>query len=497
MNINQALNYFGTWQGEIWNKRKNGEIYPQWLTISSVKDNEEHVTHYVGTFNDISARKAAEDEIMQLAFYDTLTCLPNRRLLLNRLKLALEVSLRQVNIGALLFIDLDNFKTLNDTYGHDTGDILLHQVANRLLTCVRDGDTVARLGGDEFVIMLENLSDTTLEAQRQCQSVAEKILATLNQVFLLGNKQHHSTPSIGITLFGEQHESIDEPLKRADLAMYQAKAAGRNTMKFFDPQMQNVVAKRAAMELSLREAVINDQFVLHYQAQINGKSQLTGAEMLLRWNHPEHGMMFPNEFIALAEDSRLILPLGHWVLETACEQLAQWSKIDAMAHLTIAVNVSERQFHQSDFVERVLSTIAASGANPSLLKLELTESLLIKNIEDVIAKMKALKQKGIGFSLDDFGTGYSSLVYLRKLPVDILKIDQSFVRNMLTDREDYVIVQGIIALAKAFHCTTVAGGCGNSQHFQALLEMGCDISQGYAIAKPMPAENIISWCRRC
>ncbi|OGB32743.1 MAG: hypothetical protein A3F78_08050 [Burkholderiales bacterium RIFCSPLOWO2_12_FULL_61_40] len=489
--MHQGVLSHGTWQGEVWDRRKNGDIFPVWLIITAVKTDAGVLTHYVATLSDITQRKAAEDQIRNLAFYDPLTQLPNRRLLMERLEKALATGTRHLRKGALLFIDLDNFKTLNDTLGHDMGDLLLQQVAKRLSTCVREYDTVARLGGDEFVVMLEDLSESALEAATQAETVGEKILRTLNQVYLLASHEHHSTPSIGVTLFGEQHEGIDEPLKRADLAMYQAKAAGRNTLRFFDPQMQAVVAARAALEAGLREALVRGQFLLHYQVQVatgpgSEHRRMTGAEVLVRWKHPARGMVSPAEFIPLAEETGLILPLGQWVLETACAQLAQWAHTPALAHLTIAVNVSARQFHQFDFVQQVHKVLDATGANPQRLKLELTEGLLVSNIEDVIAKMGSLKSLGVGFSLDDFGTGYSSLSYLKRLPLDQLKIDQSFVRDILVDPNDAAIAHMVVVLANSLGLAVIAEGVETEAQKAFLASQGCHAYQGYLFSRPLP-----------
>lgn len=489
----RSIEQRGSWQGEIWNRRKDGEVFPEWLTITAVKDNAGLTTHYVATFTDISARKVAEEQIKRLAFYDPLTGLPNRRLLMDRLEQALAAGARHQRKGALLFVDLDNFKVLNDTLGHYQGDLLLEQVAQRLSTCIREGDTVARLGGDEFVVMLEDLSENAPEAATQAEIVGEKILATLNQIYQLGAHEHRSTPSIGITLFGEQHEDIDQPLKRADLAMYQAKAAGRNTLRFFDPQMQAVVSVRAALESSLREAVQKKQFILHYQAQVTGQasgpSVLTGAEALVRWHDPSRGLVSPAEFIPLAEETGLILPLGAWVLETACTQLARWAGRPDMAPLTLAVNVSARQFHQANFVDQVLAVLARTGANPSRLKLELTEGLLVANVEDIIAKMTALKAVGVGFSLDDFGTGYSSLSYLKRLPLDQLKIDQGFVRDILIDPNDAAIAKMVVVLANSLGLAVIAEGVETGAQREFLAGQGCYAYQGYLFGRPMPLEE--------
>ena len=494
--MKDSLANTGFWQGEIWNRRKNGSVYPEWLTISVVKNAQEQVTHYVSALTDITARKSAEDEIRNLAFYDPLTQLPNRRLLHDRLKQALASSTRSGRNGALLFIDLDNFKVLNDTLGHDIGDILLQQVAGRLSTCVREGDTIARLGGDEFVVILEDLSENAAEAASQAEAVGGKILVTLNQTYQLAQYEHSSTPSIGITLFAGHLEVIDELLKRADLAMYQAKAAGRNTLRFFDPEMQAAVVTRAALEADLREAVQKEQFLLYYQVQVDGDGRLTGVEALLRWQHPQRGMISPADFIPLAEETGLILPLGQWVLEMACAQLARWATSQKMAGLTVAVNVSARQFHHENFVGQVLKALDRSGANPHRLKLELTESLLVEDVEDVITKMSALKSKGVSFSLDDFGTGYSSLSYLKLLPLDQLKIDQGFVRDILNDPNDAAIARTVIALAESLGLAVIAEGVEIEAQRELLATQGCHSYQGYLFSRPLPIEEVDALIRR-
>ena len=338
--------------------------------------------------------KGAEDEIRHLAFYDPLTRLPNRRLLLDRLQRALASSTRSKREGALLFIDLDNFKTLNDTFGHARGDLFLQQVTQRLTACIREGDTVARLGGDEFVVMLEDLSENPEDAAGQIKAVGEKILANLNQPYAIASQEHHGTASIGATLFGESRGSVDDLLKQADFAMYQAKAEGRNTLRFFDPDLQAAVKARTVLEAELRQAIKKGQFVLHYQPQVDGEGRLIGAEALLRWQHPERGLVPPAEFIPLAEETGLILPLGNWVLETACHQMVAWARRRKTAHLALAVNVSARQFRQDDFVEQVLAVVHDTRADPRKLKLELTESMLLDNVQDIIAKMIALQAQG-------------------------------------------------------------------------------------------------------
>ena len=477
----------GAWQGEIWNRRKNGEVFPEWLSISAVKDSSGQVTHYVATFSDISAHKAAEDQIKSLAFFDTLTGLPNRRLLLDRLVQAMVSGARHGRQGALLYIDLDDFKTLNNSYGHDVGDALLQQVAQRLSGCMREGDTVARPGADSFAVLLEALSANAVEAATQAESVGEKIRLALSEPYQLDGHLHRSTASIGVTLLDDrQQEGVDEPLKRAELAMYQAKTAGRNTLRFFDPQMQTAVLALAALEADLREALRSDQFVLYYQAQVNGASRVSGVEALVRWQHPLRGLVPPSEFIALAEQTGLILPLGQWVLETACAQLAAWAGLLERAQLTVAVNVSALQFHQGDFVAQVMSALARSGAKPQRLKLELTESLLVHDVEGIIAKMSALQAQGVGFSLDDFGTGYSSLSYLKRLPLNQLKIDQGFVRDILQDPNDAAIAKMVVALAETLGLAVIAEGVETAAQRDFLAAQGCHAYQGYLFSRPLP-----------
>ena len=493
----QTLNQTGRWQGEIWDRRKNGEVYPKHLNISAVKNEEGAITHYVGTQFDISEQKKAEERINELAYYDQLTGLANRTLMLDRLKHAMTSNFRSSSHGALMFINMDNFRTLNDTLGHDAGDLLLKQVAQRLTATVRENDTVARLGGDEFVVMLESLSTSAGEAATQTKTIGEKILARLNKTYLIGSHEHHCTSSIGITLFLGHHENV-ELLKRANLAMYEAKAAGRNTLRFFDPEMQDIVTKRVALEADLREGVLKGQFLLYFQAQVMGQGQLTGAEALVRWQHPQRGLVSPIDFIPLAEETGLILPLGRWVLETACAQLALWATEPEMAHLTLAVNVSARQFHQPDFVAQVLEIIERSGANPQRLKLELTESLLVKNVQEIIEKMNALKinAKGICFSLDDFGTGYSSLNYLKRLPLDQLKIDQSFVRDVLSDPNDAAIAKTVVALALSLGLGVIAEGVETEAQRAFLAVSSCHDCQGYFFSEPLPVAEFEQFAKQ-
>lgn len=466
-----------------------------WISISGVPvfDEKGVFRGYRGIGRDITGRKRAEDDTLRLAFYDTLTGLPNRRLLLDRLSQAMSASARSHRHGALLYIDLDNFKDLNDTLGHDMGDRLLEQVGNRLVTCIRDGDTVARLGGDEFVVMLENLNDSAPDAAIQTEIVGEKLLTALNQPYDLAGTEHHSTPSIGVTLFSGHLQSVEELLKQADLAMYQAKAAGRNNLCLFDPVMQSAVAARATLEVDLRQGLKRQELLLYYQPVVDRARRVTGAEALVRWLHPTRGLVSPGEFIALAEQTGLILHIGQWVLQTACRQLAAWAAHLSTRHLTLAVNVSARQFKEADFVALVLAALDDSGANPKLLQLELTESMLLNDVEDIIAKMSLLKLRGVGFSLDDFGTGYSSLAYLKRLPLDRLKIDQSFVRDVLTDPNDAAIAVTILALARSLDLAVVAEGVETEGQRDFLMRNDCAGFQGYLFGRPGPADKLKSF----
>ncbi|MCK6414634.1 MAG: EAL domain-containing protein [Giesbergeria sp.] len=439
---------------------------------------------------DVTDRKRAAQEIERLAFYDALTSLPNRRLLLDRLQRLLLASQRSHQHGALLFIDLDNFKDLNDTLGHDMGDQLLIQVATRLVASVRECDTVARFGGDEFVVLLEGLDTQQEPAARQAEAVARKLLMALNQPFELAGQQHYSTPSIGLTLFGQERQSVDELLKRADLAMYEAKAAGRNTHRFFDPGMQQALHERSSLEADLRQGLARGEIFVHYQPVVDYQGHIKGAEALARWNHPERGLISPAEFIPLAEQTGLILPLGQHILQTACEQLVHWAGKKETAHLSMAVNVSARQFRQSGFMAEVLQTLRETGANPRRLKLELTESLLLGDIEDTIERMVQLKREGVGFALDDFGTGYSSLSYLKRLPLDQVKIDRGFVRDVLSDPNDAAIVRTILALAQSLDLDVVAEGVETAGQLGFLRLHGCEQFQGYLFGRPGPIAEV-------
>jgi diguanylate cyclase (GGDEF)-like protein/PAS domain S-box-containing protein len=451
-----------------------------------VCDDQGHPLRINGIAFDITEWKEAQNKINSLAFYDPLTGLPNRRLLSDRLQHALASSLRNGRAGAIMFIDLDHFKTINDTLGHALGDVLLQQAAIRLTSCVRNEDTVARIGGDEFVVMLEYLSEDEPVAATQTESIGEKILAALSQPYQIASHEYRSTCSIGISLFNDLQQSADELLKQADIAMYQAKRAGRNTLRFFDTQMQEIVSAKATLESELRKALGNQQFQLYYQIQVDSFLQPIGAEALIRWNHPNRGLVPPLEFISLAEETRLILPIGQWVLETACAQLRAWQREILTRDLVLAVNVSAREFLQDDFVAQVRAAIRRHAINPMRLKLELTESLLLEDIEDTVEIMNALNDIGVQLSLDDFGTGYSSLQYLKRLPLDQIKIDQLFVRDLAVDSGDRAIVRTIIAMAKSLNLGVIAEGIETEEQLQLLLNKGCTHYQGYLFGKPVP-----------
>ncbi len=479
---------------EMQRVRPDGSL--MWASISGTPmfDAGGKFTGYQGIGRDITERKLAEEKIEQLAFYDALTGLPNRRLLVERLQLALLGTGRHDLYSAVLFIDLDNFKDLNDTQGHDMGDLLLRQVAARLQDSVREVDTVARLGGDEFVVVLEELGSDMDAVTARVEQVGRKILARLNQVYLLGKLAHYSTPSVGVALLSRQVKSVDELLKRADLAMYESKAAGRNTMRFFDPTMQALVTQRAAVDRDLRLALTRGELVLYYQPVVDSQAMVVGVEALVRWQHPKLGFLPPSEFIAQAEHTGLIVPLGQWVLCTACEQLVQWASKPATARLTMAVNVSARQFRHPDFVAQVLKVLSRTGADPRLLKLEITESLLVTDMQDVIEKMQTLRAAHVSFSLDDFGTGYSSLSYLKRLPLDQLKIDKSFVRDVLTDPSDAAIANTVLALGHSLNLRVVAEGVEELGQCEFLRRNGCTFFQGYLFGKPVPIDQLRLGC---
>ncbi|MDB5855176.1 MAG: hypothetical protein JWR22_3217 [Herminiimonas sp.] len=482
----QLLLERGAWSGATLERHKNGAelvIENQWTLVCD-EDGAPQSVFAIKT--DITQRKAAEDAIHSLAFYDPLTGLANRRLLVERLTASLAARAGSERNGAVLYVDLDNFKTLNDTLGHDQGDELLRQAAARIKSCVPEGETVARLGGDEFVVVLDKLEETPAAAAAQATQVGAKILAVFNAPFYIDSSECHSTPSIGIALFGER-QSASELLKRADLAMYQAKAAGRNTARFFDPAMQAAATAKVELEADLRQGLRLGEFALHYQPQMDSEGRVTGAEALARWQNPRRGMVSPVEFIPLAEETGLIVALGESVLRTACAQLTKWCEIPRLAELTVAVNVSARQFRHPGFAEKLLAILADTGADPRRLKLELTESVLLENVEETIQKMNLLKTRGVCFSLDDFGTGYSSLMYLKRLPLDQLKIDQSFVRDVLVDSNDAAIARAIITLGQSLGLAVIAEGVETEEQRAFLSLHGCHAYQGFLFSPALPA----------
>lgn len=479
----------GQWAGEIWDRRKSGEIYPKFMTLTAVRDKQGTLTNYVSVATDISLRKQSEEEIRQLAFFDPLTRLPNRRLFQDRLQHTLAASQRSGHYVAVMLLDLDRFKTINDSLGHAVGDLLLIEVARRLRAAVRESDTIARLGGDEFIVILEPLDTNRETAASQAGQVAENIRQVLGQPYQLTAHELRSTPSIGITLSLGHVETEPELIKQADVALYAAKAAGRNTIRFYDPQMQAALNKRATLEADLYLALERQEFQLHYQIQVDSQGRTLGAEALLRWQPAERGFIYPDQFIPVAEESGLIVPIGLWVLETACAQLVAWAHAPLTCELTLAVNVSAQQFRQADFVAQVQRVLRLTGANPARLKLELTESLLLDNVEDAIGKMRTLREQGVAFSLDDFGTGHSSLSYLKRLPLAQIKIDRSFVRDIATDANDAAIVNTIIVMSQTLGMDVIAEGVETETQRDFLAHHGCHAFQGYLFGKPVSLEQ--------
>jgi diguanylate cyclase (GGDEF)-like protein/PAS domain S-box-containing protein len=475
------------WKGEIWNRRKNGVVFPELLTVTGVRDEQDKLIHYVAIFSDVSDKKAAEQEIHNLAFFDPLTNLPNRRLLLDRLQHEIAAAKRQSKYGALFFLDLDHFKTLNDSRGHQVGDELLIQVAQRLQSIIRNEDTASRLGGDEFIIMVPGRFMDLQQATDHAAMLAEKILLAINQPFIVQGSEHHFSTSIGVTLYPETADEPEDVIQQADTAMYRAKERGRNDISFFQPSMQEAADRRLTLEKEMRLALQEKQFVLHYQAQFNKQQQVVSAEALIRWIHPEKGMVSPAEFIPLAEATQLILPIGAWVLHETCNQIKAW---DEQGHRIdhVAVNVSSRQFRQSGFVQQVRQALMDAGISAKRLVVELTEGCVIEDIDDTIAKMQALQAMGVRISIDDFGVGYSSLSYLKSLPLSQLKIDQSFVRHC-DDASAAVIVETIIMMANSLGLNVIAEGVENQAQVDFLTAKGCFFYQGFYFARPVAAAN--------
>ncbi len=486
----EALGRVIAHQREVSGLRKNGEQFPLRLSVSRITVAAQ--VSYIVVLADLSQHRQAEEKIQNLAFFDELTGLPNRRRLLDRLQMAIKAATRSEQHGALILLDLDHFRHINDTLGPGYGDDMLRQVGVRLLACVREEDTVAHLGGDEFAIMLETLGLGGQLAALHAKAVAQKILHALSQPYDLRGRLYVSSASLGIVMFDKNASNFDELLKMADAAMYQAKEAGRKTVRFFDPSMQALAVARMELEKDIQRGLAQQEFVLHYQLQVDAQGAPVGAEALIRWQHPQRGLVSPGQFIAVAEETGLILHLGQWVLDTACQQLLQWAANEATAGWTMAVNVSALQFSQDDFVETVAQAVADSGIDARHLKLELTESMLIDDLQQVITKMRNIKAMGVSFSLDDFGTGYSSLTHLKRLPMDQLKIDQSFVRDLLTDPDDAVICQTIVALGHNLGMQVIAEGVETPGQRDFLAGIGCDAFQGYLFARPLPPEALVS-----
>jgi diguanylate cyclase (GGDEF)-like protein/PAS domain S-box-containing protein len=479
----------GRWQGEIWNKRKNAQIYAEMLTITAILTPDRGVIYYVGSFSDITDNKEAEAEIHRLAYYDPLTRLPNRRLLHDRLHQALAASSRSGLYGAMFFIDVDNFKALNDTRGHVVGDLLLIEVAQRLRGTLREGDTVARQGGDEFVVLLEDLGAEIAGATTLSKRMGDKLFQIFDQPVTLDGNEYQCKLCIGVSLFGK-HDTVEDLFKHADLALYQAKNAGRNTLRFFHPTMQAVLDLRSALEAELSQALERKQLRLFYQPQVNSAGRMIGVEALLRWQHPQRGLVMPNEFIALAEDTGSILPIGLWVLETACAQLKTWENDTRTLDLKVAVNVSARQFRQPDLVAQIRNVLEVSCVKPTRLILELTESLVMEDVQDAIEKMQAIQRLGVSFSMDDFGTGYSSLSSLARLPLDQLKIDGAFVRNLSKKGNDATIARTIITMGREMTMNVIAEGVETVEQRDFLKIHGCHAYQGYLFSRPLPLDEL-------
>ncbi|AOV18810.1 hypothetical protein BJI67_16355 (plasmid) [Acidihalobacter aeolianus] len=470
-------------------RKKNGTEFPVLVSLQRVHMADGETTFaYMIDFTELKQR---EEEIQELAFYDQLTKLPNRHLMIDRLTLALSNAERSKHYGAVLMIDLDNFKVINDTLGHDYGDLVLQQVAVQLQNCLRPGDTLSRLGGDEFLVILESLADVEGAAVRETESTCQRLLHALGQPFMLDGKPYRISACIGATLFNNADLTLDDRIKQADIAMYQAKNTARNTMQFFDPRMQESINRRATDESDLYTAIENGQFELHYQIQVDGDGTPTGAEALIRWRHPERGLVSPAEFIPLAEETGQILPIGRWVINAACAQLRLWQSDPLMRHLTLSFNISSRQFQQPEFPRIVRRALQRHAAPADHLKIELTESVLLDNAEHAIAVMQQLRELGIRFSLDDFGTGYSSLQYLKRLPLDQLKIDQSFIHDISTDSGDLSIVQAIMAMASKLGFEVIAEGVETHEQRELLASIGCFAYQGYLFGRPVSATALL------
>jgi diguanylate cyclase (GGDEF)-like protein len=488
--MQDILDKMGYWQGEVWNQRKDGEVYPEWLGVSAVSENGGRAKYYVYIFSDMSERLAAQERIEFLAHHDPLTGLPNRLLLRDRAEQAQAQAARMQSRVALMFLDLDRFKTINDSLGHPVGDALLLAVVERLKTCVRDSDTISRQGGDEFIILLNDVRDSEAASR-----VADKIHQRMSEPILLANQSLISSFSIGIALYPDDGEDFDSLMQKADTAMYHAKESGRNSHRFFTEQMNRKVVEHMTLETQLRRALERNEFVLHYQPQLNlHEGTIIGVEALIRWNNPESGLVPPCKFIPVAEDSGLIVPIGAWVINEACRQAKAWQNA-GLPPFVVAVNLSAVQFRQHDLINTVINALVLSDLDSQWLELELTESILIQDAEATLDLVRRLKALGVKLSVDDFGTGYSSLAYLKRFAVDKLKIDQSFIRDLVADPDDAAIVRAIIQMARSLKLTTIAEGVETEELSNLLRLFHCDEIQGYWFARPIPADQLEEFVR--
>ncbi len=486
-----AINSEEKWEGEIWNKRKNGEVYPEWERITKVVDEAGNITNFIATFTDITEKKKKEEHIHYLVHYDALTGLPNRPLFRNQLTNVLARSKRNDQAGAILLMNIDRFKSINDSLGHDVGDELLIQFSKRLVQCIRKEDIVARLSADEFIVLMCELNDEKGKVAHTAEIIALKMLENLATPMNIAGHELMITASIGVTMFPKDGNTVDSLIMQADTALYRAKESGLNNVQFFEPEMEKIAIKRMEIEYALRRAVLYGQLMVYYQPQIDINSdKIIGAESLLRWEHPTMGMVSPADFIPIAEDSGLIVDIGTWVLESACKQIKEWEdkgEFNSLKH--VAVNISARQFSQLDFVSTVISIIEQYQIAPCHLELELTESALVTNVDETRDKLKVLKDFGVCVSVDDFGTGYSSLAYLQKFPIDVLKIDQSFIKDLESDFSDKTIVKTIIAMAKTLDLHVIAEGVENDRQLAYIKQEGCDCFQGYLCSPAVKPET--------
>ncbi len=491
-NLWEAVSTEGKWEGSVWNRNKEGRTIPVWLSISAVKGEDGTHTHYIGIYSNTSDPREAERKILELAYYDPLTNLPNRRLLLDRLNQARIAASRNHVYGAVLLIDIDRFKSINDTRGHDMGDQVLMAVAQSLRSNLREMDTAARLGGDEFIVLIPDLGPNAENAMHALNLIADKLHKSISEPVNLNGIIHTTTASIGITLFSDKTQGTNELLKEADLALYQAKAAGRNTIRFFNDAMHIQFTEKITMEASLKRAMDKGELSLMYQPQVDQLGKVIGAEALLRWSPLDLEVISPDIFIPIAEEAGLIISIGEWALKGACAQLKRWSQDEGTKNLVLSVNISAKQFRKENFIEMVKSAVSIAKINPKLLKLELTEGLLLEDVDAVIGTMNTLRELGIQFSMDDFGTGYSSLSYLKRLPLDELKIDKSFVLDIAWDEGDRAIIRSILSLAQTLKLKVVAEGVETIEQRDYLLAEGCCFYQGYLYGKPLSEENFQS-----